>query len=111
MVSRLQAIDVLLGNIIPSIKDNNSTVRIPKNYDSNLTWEDKCLFIVNEKESIYSAGIVNEVLQREPDRDKKKISTSVSQALTRLKNENKVIVPTSSGRKFNYQINKELSLL
>jgi hypothetical protein len=48
LVNRLQAIDVLLGNIKPSIKSTliPHSIKIPLSYDSNLTWEDKCLYII-----------------------------------------------------------------
>jgi hypothetical protein len=113
LVNRLQAIDVLLGNIKPSIKSTliPHSIKIPLSYDSNLTWEDKCLYIIHQKESIYSAGIVIEALKYEPDVEKDKISKSIAQALVRLKKDNKVVIPNVSGRKYNYEINKKLSLL
>lgn len=111
LLKRIAAIDMLLGN--PSNVDlqtiseshNNDFIKIPAKYDSNLIWDDKCLFIINEMKSGYSLQIFNRVLFYEPQIDKKKASTGVSQALNKLKKAGKIKVVETTGKKLRYAIN------
>ena len=110
LLSRIQTIDILLGGSQKTIKQNTKTkpqIEIPESYNSNLTWESKCLFVINKNISSYSSEIVNEISKYEENPDKKKIAKSISQALVKLKKANKIKTPITTGRKLNYEINVE----
>lgn len=108
LLCRIQTIDILLGENLKPIKQDTKTktqIEIPGSYNPNLTWESKCLFVINKNVSVYSAEIVDQLSKFEDNPDKKKIAKSISQALVKLKKANKIKTPITTGRKLNYEIN------
>lgn len=115
--AKIDAIDILLKDSVVRVespeqhvssflKELQPGIAIPSEYEPNLIWDDKVLYMLNKLGTAYSIDIINEISDEEPNIEEKKLDNGVNQALNKLKNLGTIKVIGNSGRKFKYAINK-----
>ncbi len=104
--SRLVMIDALLsmyGSAQGVIElGSSASESITDKYDINFTWEDKCLYVLNQLGEGYAADVVKKMLSIDPSLNEERTIAAVAFYLSKLLRAGKIKKVGQSGRKYKY---------
>lgn len=77
-------------------------VSVPKDYNSELVWRDKCLYILYKYGPLYGKEIAKKIAEMEPNINITVAEERISYNLCLLKAAGKIKTDMQTGRKFRY---------
>jgi hypothetical protein len=77
---------------------------IPFEYNAALTWEDTCLYILNEYGAMFAQEVAAKAMELNHGHDKATADERVTYNLSKLKMAGKIKAVGKSGRKFKYSL-------